>query len=167
MPICTLTSPPNPGQYSWVSDTFSRYGTACLFDENLARKPTYYSVSSVLAAAATSGSGMSVASSASQTLSGMTTSHIPLSTSTPLSLSSEAPSSSASVVSTLVQDLLLWFQQCRQSKVLLFQAWLLLLRPDLFPYLLHQKTAILAMDRSQSLLERSTFVLYVFRLLYI
>lgn len=35
-------------KYSWIPDTFSGYGAACLFDENINRKPAYYGVVSAL-----------------------------------------------------------------------------------------------------------------------
>lgn len=84
---------------------FSRYGAACLFDETLARKPTYYGVASILSAAAASAGTASVVSSASQTPTGMTTSYIPLSTTTASSISSEVASSAALAVSTLISIL--------------------------------------------------------------
>ena len=40
-------------KYSWVPETFSGAGAALLYDSNLAKKPAWTSVSSVLAAAAT------------------------------------------------------------------------------------------------------------------
>jgi endo-1,4-beta-xylanase len=51
-------------KYSWIPSTFSGAGEACLYDENLSKKPAYTTVSSILAAAATGGSasGSAVAS---------------------------------------------------------------------------------------------------------
>lgn len=40
-------------KYSWIPDTFPGQGAALLYDENLSKKPSWTSVSSVLAAAAT------------------------------------------------------------------------------------------------------------------
>lgn len=40
-------------RYSWVPDTFPGAGAALLYDEDLAKKPAWTSVSSLLAAAAT------------------------------------------------------------------------------------------------------------------
>lgn len=50
-------------KYSWVPDTFSGSGEACLYDENLDKKPAWTSVSSVLAAAGTGGVASSAAAS--------------------------------------------------------------------------------------------------------
>lgn len=41
--------------YSWVPSTFSGAGQACIYDENLSKKPAWTSISSVLAAAGTGG----------------------------------------------------------------------------------------------------------------
>lgn len=38
-------------KYSWIPDTFPGQGAALLYDDNLAKKPAWTSVSSVLAAA--------------------------------------------------------------------------------------------------------------------
>jgi endo-1,4-beta-xylanase len=43
-------------KYSWIPSTFSGQGDACLFSSNLVPKPAYTSVSSLLAAAAATGS---------------------------------------------------------------------------------------------------------------
>ncbi|KAH8673717.1 family 10 glycosyl hydrolase [Xylariales sp. PMI_506] len=40
-------------KYSWIPSTFSGQGEACLYDDNLSKKPAWTSVSSALAAAAT------------------------------------------------------------------------------------------------------------------
>lgn len=50
-------------KYSWIPSTFDGEGEACLYDENLSKKPAWTSVSSVLAAAGTGG----VATAASTT----------------------------------------------------------------------------------------------------
>lgn len=50
-------------KYSWVPSTFEGQGEACLYDENLSKKPAWTSVSSVLAAAGTGGVASSVATS--------------------------------------------------------------------------------------------------------
>lgn len=42
-------------KYSWVPSTFSGQGEACLYDENLSKKPAWTSVSAALAAAGTGG----------------------------------------------------------------------------------------------------------------
>ncbi|KAK2605578.1 hypothetical protein N8I77_008407 [Diaporthe amygdali] len=42
-------------KYSWVPSTFSGAGEACLYDENLSKKPAWTAVSSALAAAGTGG----------------------------------------------------------------------------------------------------------------
>lgn len=46
-------------KYSWVPNTFSGAGEACIYDEDLNKKVAWTSISSVLAAAATAGSGAS------------------------------------------------------------------------------------------------------------
>ncbi|KKY32917.1 hypothetical protein UCDDA912_g07146 [Diaporthe ampelina] len=52
-------------KYSWVPSTFEGAGEACLYDENLSKKPAWTAVSSALAAAGTGGvASSSVASSA-------------------------------------------------------------------------------------------------------
>jgi endo-1,4-beta-xylanase len=38
----------NIGQVSWVPETFPGEGAACLFDEDLNRKPAFYGVVSAL-----------------------------------------------------------------------------------------------------------------------
>lgn len=45
-------------EYSWIPSTFDGQGEACLYDENLSRKPAWTSVSSVLAAAGTGGAAV-------------------------------------------------------------------------------------------------------------
>lgn len=50
--------------YSWVPSTFSGAGQACIYDENLNKKPAWTSISSVLAAAATNGVASSASASA-------------------------------------------------------------------------------------------------------
>lgn len=50
-------------KYSWVPSTFEGQGEACLYDENLSKKPAWTSVSSVLAAAGTGGVASSAATS--------------------------------------------------------------------------------------------------------
>lgn len=40
---------------SWVPETFPGQGNACLWDENLNRKPAYYAVADVLRSAAENG----------------------------------------------------------------------------------------------------------------
>lgn len=50
-------------KYSWIPSTFDGQGEACLYDENLSKKPAWTSVSSVLAAAGTGGVASSAASS--------------------------------------------------------------------------------------------------------
>lgn len=49
--------------YSWVPSTFSGAGQACIYDENLSKKPAWTSISSVLAAAGTGGVASSSATS--------------------------------------------------------------------------------------------------------
>ncbi|KAH6653920.1 family 10 glycosyl hydrolase [Truncatella angustata] len=49
-------------KYSWIPNTFSGQGGACLYDENLSKKPAYTTVSSILAAAATGGSSATATS---------------------------------------------------------------------------------------------------------
>ncbi|KAJ4419049.1 hypothetical protein N0V82_005172 [Gnomoniopsis sp. IMI 355080] len=49
--------------YSWVPSTFSGAGQACIYDENLSKKPAWTSISSVLAGAATGGVASTSASS--------------------------------------------------------------------------------------------------------
>lgn len=49
--------------YSWVPSTFSGAGQACIYDENLSKKPAWTSISSVLAAAGTGGVASSTATS--------------------------------------------------------------------------------------------------------
>ncbi|KAI3396159.1 hypothetical protein diail_422 [Diaporthe ilicicola] len=51
-------------KYSWVPSTFSGAGEACLYDENLSKKPAWTSVSSALAAAARTGGVASSSASA-------------------------------------------------------------------------------------------------------
>lgn len=48
----------NIGQCSWIPDTFSGEGDACLFDEDLNRKPAYYGVVSALSGATQPGPTM-------------------------------------------------------------------------------------------------------------
>lgn len=50
-------------KYSWIPSTFSGQGEACLYDDNLSKKPAWTSVSSVLAAAGTGAVASSAASS--------------------------------------------------------------------------------------------------------
>lgn len=50
-------------KFSWVPSTFSGAGEACLYDENLSKKPAWTSISSALAAAGTGGVAASSASS--------------------------------------------------------------------------------------------------------
>ncbi|PSR77071.1 glycoside hydrolase superfamily [Coniella lustricola] len=52
-------------KYSWIPSTFSGAGEACLYDENLSKKPAWTSVSSVLAAAGTGGVASATASQTS------------------------------------------------------------------------------------------------------
>lgn len=94
-PALKNTSLPNVEQYSWVPTTFSGQGAACLFDEDLNRKPAYYGVVSALSGATqpagtastvavtSSSAAKSSTAAAIPSLSGMTTSYIPLSTSSP------------------------------------------------------------------------------------
>jgi endo-1,4-beta-xylanase len=102
----------NIEQYSWIPSTFSGQGAACLFDENLNRKPAYYGVVSALsgttqpvgtasAATATSSSAAkaSVVAAVSSS-SGMTTSYISLSTSAVTSSASPSVTSQSSVTTS-------------------------------------------------------------------
>ncbi|KAI0481259.1 carbohydrate-binding module family 1 protein [Xylariaceae sp. FL0804] len=54
-------------EYSWVPSTFSGSGDACLYDDNLSKKPAWTTVSSILAAAATAGGGTGSATTATTT----------------------------------------------------------------------------------------------------
>jgi endo-1,4-beta-xylanase len=99
-------------QYSWVPSTFPGQGAACLFDEDLNRKPAYYGVVSALsgatqpaatgvAATATSSSSKSSTAAAVLSTSGLTTSYIALSTSaitSPNTSLTISPSASAAAV---------------------------------------------------------------------
>lgn len=105
----------NSWQYSWVPSTFPGTGAACLFDEDLNRKPAYYGVVSALsgakqsaakglAATATSSSLSATRSSTAAAVlspSGMTTSYIAFSTPTVTSSATSStisPSASAAAV---------------------------------------------------------------------
>ncbi|KAE9371842.1 glycoside hydrolase family 10 protein [Stipitochalara longipes BDJ] len=106
--------------YSWVPSTFSGQGAACLFDEDLERKPAYYGVMSALSGAkqptvtglvATATSSSSSAAKSATTVvlspSGITTSYIALSTSAITSsttFSTISPSASAVAVKTEDDD---------------------------------------------------------------
>lgn len=59
-------------KFSWVPSTFSGAGEACLYDENLSKKPAWTSISSALAAAGTGGvvASSATASSASAVATG-------------------------------------------------------------------------------------------------
>lgn len=48
-------------KYSWIPSTFEGEGEACLYDDNLSKKPAWTSVSAVLAAAGTGGVASSAA----------------------------------------------------------------------------------------------------------
>ncbi|KAN0096817.1 glycoside hydrolase family 10 protein [Hyaloscypha variabilis] len=99
-------------KYSWVPSTFPGQGAACLFDEDLNRKPAYYGVVSALsgatqpaatgvAATATSSSSKSSTAAAVLSTSGLTTSYIALSTSaitSPNTSLTISPSASAAAV---------------------------------------------------------------------
>ncbi|KAH7149119.1 glycoside hydrolase superfamily [Dactylonectria estremocensis] len=52
-------------RYNWVPETFSGAGEACIYDEDLNKKPAWTSISSLLAAAATASSAQETATSAS------------------------------------------------------------------------------------------------------
>ncbi|KAL1880035.1 hypothetical protein Daus18300_001398 [Diaporthe australafricana] len=52
-------------KFSWVPSTFSGAGEACLYDENLSKKPAWTSISSALAAAGTGGVASSSAAATS------------------------------------------------------------------------------------------------------
>ena len=62
-------------KYSWVPATFSGQGEACLYDDDLNKKPAWTSVSSLLAAAATASKPPSSSSSSSATHSTTTAPH--------------------------------------------------------------------------------------------
>ncbi|KAH6874741.1 glycoside hydrolase superfamily [Thelonectria olida] len=83
-------------KYSWVPDTFSGAGEACLYDEDYNKKPAWTSVSSLLAAAATGNAG---SSSSAQTAASATTSTAAAETTPAI----EAPSSEPAIASSVEQ----------------------------------------------------------------
>jgi endo-1,4-beta-xylanase len=66
-------------QYSWIPSTFSGQGDACLYWANLTAKPAYYTISSILAAAATK---PAISSTAKSTATAVTTTTSKASTTT-------------------------------------------------------------------------------------
>ncbi|CAN8096389.1 unnamed protein product [Discula destructiva] len=58
--------------YSWVPSTFSGAGQACIYDENLSKKPAWTSISSVLAAAGTGAVSSSVAATSTAVIASAT-----------------------------------------------------------------------------------------------
>ncbi|KAK7735332.1 hypothetical protein SLS53_007564 [Cytospora paraplurivora] len=90
-------------KYSWVPDTFSGQGQACLYDENLSKKPAWTSVSSALAAAGTGGVASSSATSTAAAVAVTSSSSAPsASTSAAASSSASRTVSSSAVASTSV-----------------------------------------------------------------
>ncbi|KAI1310838.1 family 10 glycosyl hydrolase [Xylaria venustula] len=80
--------------YSWIPSTFSGQGEACLYDDDLNKKPAWTAVSSALAAAAT-GATSSTTSVASSTTTKAASTTTTLATSTTSSSASSSPTSCA------------------------------------------------------------------------
>ncbi|KUI65033.1 Endo-1,4-beta-xylanase 1 [Cytospora mali] len=78
-------------KYSWIPSTFSGEGQACLYDENLSKKPAWTSVSSALAAAGTGGVASTPATSTAVAVVATSSSAAPV-----LSTSASVVSSSSS-----------------------------------------------------------------------
>jgi endo-1,4-beta-xylanase len=108
-------------KYSWIPSTFPGTGDACLWDEDLQKKPAYTSVSSLLAAAATAGAslaGQTSGDSAAQSGAKNATKHHPstiasAAAATATGLASTSPSgivtvSAASICSEPMASLCIW-----------------------------------------------------------
>lgn len=87
-------------KFSWVPSTFSGAGEACLYDENLSKKPAWTSISSALAAAGTGGVASSSSSAAAATSSAAAAAVVTGGASAPVvaSGSARAPSTSVAAV---------------------------------------------------------------------
>lgn len=87
-------------KYSWIPSTFEGQGEACLYDDNLSKKPAWTSVSSVLAAAGTGGVASSAASATGKVVASTTGSGVSATGAAAIASASSSVAVSSPVVSS-------------------------------------------------------------------